>query len=138
MFLIDTNVLSETLRSKPDPRVQRWIDQHWASCGLSTPVLFELRLGAASVRDNVRRDQLQQTIDRTVQRFGPRLYALDRASADAAGDLLGSAARGGRVLERVDSQIAGIAAVYGLTLVTRNTRDFEVTGLDLLNPWQDN
>ena len=136
MFLINTNVLSETFRGTPEPRVRRWIDHHWASSGLAAPVLFELRLGAASVRDSVRRDQLQQAIDRTVQRFGPRVYLFDRASADAAGELLGSAARSGRVLERVDAQIAGVAAVYGLTLVTRNTRDFAVTGLDLIDPWQ--
>jgi len=136
MFLIDTNVLSEALRTAPAPQVQRWLDLNLGSSGLGTPVLFELRLGAAAVRDEGRRNQLQQAIDRTVQRFGSRIYALDRASADAAGELVGLAARGGRALERLDAQIAGIAAVYGLTLVTRNTRDFEITGVDLLNPWQ--
>ncbi len=58
--------------------------------------------------------------------------------SEMAAELVGSCFRAGRVLARMDAQIAGIAAVYGLTIVTRNIGDFADTGLDLHNPWDSN
>jgi len=136
MFLVDTNVLSELVRREPDPRLSRWVDRHSAACGVPSVAVFEIWTGAAILPDGIRRDQLFQAVSRLIDRFGPRVYVLDRRCAEAAGELIGVARRNGGDLERLDAQIAGIAAVYGLTLVTRNTRDFEVTGLDLLNPWR--
>jgi predicted nucleic acid-binding protein len=135
MYLIDTNIVSELLRPNPEPAVTRWLDRHGADSGLPTTAIFELRLGAAQLPEGQRRDQLILAIERIVNRFGPRVYGFDRASAEMAGELVGESARRGRVLARMDAQIAGIAAVYGLTLVTRNVGDFASTGLDLHNPW---
>lgn len=135
MFLIDTNVLSELLRPHPEPRIPRWVDRQAGACGVASVAVFELWRGAALLPDGGRRDQLLQAISRLIDRFGPRVYALDRRCAEAGGELIGIVQRRGRTLERLDAQIAGIAAVYGLTLVTRNTRDFAETGLDLLDPW---
>ena len=135
MYLVDTNVLSELVRQAPEPRLSRWVDRHGAESGVPSTAVFELWSGIAVLPDGRRRDQLFQATSRLIDRFGPRVYALDRRCAEAAGELIGTARRQGRQLERLDAQIAGIAAVYGLTLVTRNIRDFETTGLDLLDPW---
>lgn len=135
MYLVDTNVLSELLQPVPAPALPRWLDRHAASCGVPSIAVFELCTGAAILPEGRRRDQLQQAISRLIDRFGPRVYVFDRRCAEAAAELIGLSRRQGRVLERLDAQIAGIAAVYGLTLVTRNVRDFAETGLDLLDPW---
>jgi predicted nucleic acid-binding protein len=116
--------------------VVAWVDDHGDDCGLSTIALFELRLGVAQLPDGRRRDELTLGIERIVNRLLPRIYAFDRASAEIAGELSGLAARRGRPMARMDTQIAGIAAVYGLTLVTRNVGDFAGAGLDLIDPWQ--
>ena len=135
MYLIDTNVLSELLQPLPSPPVQQWINRHSGASGVPTTVIFELRVGVARLADGRRRDQLGQAIERLVSRFSPRVYSFDRAAAEAGAELIGLAERQGRVLERMDAQIAGIAAVYGLTLVSRNTRDFAGLDLDLVDPW---
>lgn len=137
MYLVDTNFISEFAQHAPNDGVRRWANLHIGDAGISTVAIFELRLGLAQLPDGRRRDELLGTIERAISRFGPRVYAFDRASAEMAGELHGVSARAGRTMSRMDAQIAGIAAVYGLTLVTRNTRDFEATGLDLINPWLD-
>lgn len=135
MFLLDTNVLSELIIRAPDPTVQLWINRHGAVAAVPAVAVFELRVGAVRLPDGTRRDQLGQAIDRIVNRFVPRVYSFDRAAAEAGAELIGLAQRQGRILERRDAQIAGIAAVYGLTLVTRNPRDFAGLDLDLVDPW---
>lgn len=135
MYLIDTNVLSDLATDKASAAVQRWTNLHMADAALPTTTIFELRLGVAQMADGARRDALMLAIERAITRFGPRIYAFDRASAEMAGELIGLMARKGRVLKRIDAQIAGIAAVYGLTIVARNVKDFEDTGIDVVNPW---
>lgn len=137
MFLIDTNVVTDLISLNGNPGVRRWANTNFGSASLPCTVIFELRMGVALLPDGRRRDDLTSAIERMIARFGPRVIALDRAAADLAGELVGVASRQGRVLKAMDAQIAGIAGAYGLTLVTRNVKDFEVLGIDLLNPWGD-
>jgi toxin FitB len=136
MYLVDTNVVSELLQREPDAGVRRWANLHAGDAGLSTVAIFELRLGAMLLPEGRRRDELLGTIERAIARFGPRIYAFDRASAEMASEINGLSTHRGRPMSRMDAQIAGIAAVYGLTLITRNVADFEATGLDVINPWE--
>lgn len=136
MYLVDTNVVSELMRQTTADPVRKWVDRHHAGCALPTPAIFELRAGVAEMPGGRRRDELLGALERIIARFGPRVYALDRAAAEMAGDLSGDARRRGRAMSRIDAQIAGIAALYGLTLVTRNLRDFESLGIDLVDPWE--
>lgn len=135
MYLVDTNIVSELMRQTTADPVRKWVDRHHAGCALPTPAIFELRAGVAEMPGVRRRDELLGALERIIARFGPRVYALDRAAAEMAGDLSGDARRG-RAMSRIDAQIAGIAALYGLTLVTRNLRDFESLGIDLVDPWE--
>lgn len=137
MYLIDTNVLSELMRLQPERRVTAWVDRRGGDCGLSTVAIFEGRVGIAALPAGARRDGLLLSFERIVARFGPRIYALDRASAEMAAEVQAATMRRGRTMTAGDAMIAGMAAVYGLTLVTRNIRDFETTGLDLINPWNE-
>lgn len=137
MYLLDTNVVSELMRDAPDQQVAQWVNRRSGDCGIPTIAIFELRLGLGRLSDGRRRDELIGALERVIARFGPRVYALDRAAAEMGGELSGEAEKRGRALSRMDAQIAGIAAVYGLTLVTRNIKDFEITGVDLINPWSE-
>lgn len=136
MYLVDTNLVSELVQRQPDPRVQRWANHNIGNAGIPTVAIFEIRLGLLQMPEGRRRDDLLGMMERAISRFGPRIYAFDRASAEMAGELHALSSRAGRPMARMDAQIAGIAAVYGLTLVTRNVKDFENTGIDVLNPWE--
>ena len=136
IYLVDTNVLSELMRPEPDRRVTRWVDRHGGECGLPTVVIFELRYGVVRLPAGRRSDELIGALERIVIRFGPRIVAFDRASAEMAADLRAQSQRDGRPMAAMDAQIAGIAGIYGLTLATRNVPDFEGTGIDLVDPWE--
>jgi predicted nucleic acid-binding protein len=140
LFLLDTNVLSEALKPSPDPRVVAWLDEHFPESAVSTVTLFELAAGIALLRRGRRRDTLESTIARMTRRFTDRVYAFDAAAADAAANLLSTARAAGLSLHQLpsklaDLQIAGTAAAYDLTLVTRDAKDFSGLGLKLVDPW---
>lgn len=141
MLLLDTNVLSEALKPSPEPRVIAWLDRYFSESAVSTVTLFELAAGIALLRRGRKRDTLESAVARMTRRFGDRVYAFDVAAAEAAARLLATARASGLGVHQVpaklaDLQIAGTAAAYGLTLATRNTKDFEGLGLDLVDPWQ--
>ncbi len=140
MILLDTNVLSEALRTEPDPVAVRWLDRHFANCAISSIVVFELGAGIALLPMGRRREALQAAVVRTVRRFGPRSFSFDTAAAEAAARLLGDARARGLGLHQLpaklaDLQTAGIASAYGLQLATRYQADFQGIGLELIDPW---
>ena len=135
MIVLDTNVISELMRPRPDPAVLTWLDRRAGDCMLSTIVIFEVRVGICNLPSGRRRDELMGSFERIIARFGPRVIAFDRASAEMAAELAAASESQGRVMSTGDAQIAGSAAVYGLTLVTRNLKDFATCGIDVVNPW---
>ncbi|GLH79440.1 plasmid stability protein StbB [Bradyrhizobium sp. SSBR45G] len=141
MILLDTNVISEALKSAPSGHVVSWLDSNFASSALSSVTIFELGAGLAMLSPGKRKDALDNAITRTVRRFGSRIYAFDAAAAQAAARLLAQARANGLPLHQIpnklaDLQIAGIASAYGLDLATRNVRDFAGLGVKLINPWE--
>ena len=137
IYLIDSNVVSESMRPAPSARVVTWLDRHAGNCAMPTVAIFEVRAGINSMPPGRRRDELMGAFERIVARFGPRVVSFDRPSAEMAAELASVSASGGRTMTTGDVQIAGIAGAYGLTLVTRNVKDFAATGIDLVNPWGD-
>lgn len=140
MILLDTNVLSEALRPEPSAVVVRWLNRHFAESAISAITVFELMAGAATLPRGKRRDTLENAIARTIQRFGPRIYAFDRAAAASAAQLIAAARAKGHPLHRggdklADLQIAGICLAYGLQLATRNVADFKGLGFNVIDPW---
>jgi predicted nucleic acid-binding protein len=141
VFLLDTNVLSEALRPAPDRQVIAWLDRRFAESALSSVVILELRAGVAMLRASKRKEALSGAITRMIRRFGARVYPFDALAAESAAELLSRAKTRGMSLQQIpaklaDSQIAGIASAYGLTLATRNVGDFQGLGLALENPWE--
>jgi len=132
--LLDTNVLSELVRPRPDPRVAAFV-AGVAEPLISTLTLHELVYGAARVADLERRERLMAWVASLHQRFEERLVDVDAGVAEVAGRLRAAASVGGRPTDPVDALIAASALVRGATVATRNVRDFEPFGVDIVDPW---
>ncbi|MGH6896028.1 MAG: type II toxin-antitoxin system VapC family toxin [Geminicoccaceae bacterium] len=138
-FLLDTNVVSELVRARPEQRVLDWVAAHLpADLYLSAITLGELIRGIAKLPTGRRRSTLRHWLDADLRReFEGRILAFDQSTAAVWGDLMGEADRRGRPRAAIDAQIAATARQHDLTLVTRNTADFAGLGVRLLDPWGD-
>jgi toxin FitB len=138
-FLLDTNIVSELIRPKPDARVVSWIDStDEALLFLSVLTLGEIRKGIIKVRDVGRRIPLETWFDSVLSvRFAGRILPIDQSVADRWGRLSGEAAARKEPLPVIDSLLAATALHYDMTLVTRNTKDAARTHVSLFNPWVD-
>jgi predicted nucleic acid-binding protein len=141
MILLDTSVLSEPLRPAANRSVVDWIDRCDEESVISVVTVFELVSGVALLPAGRRRDQLDNIVEQLLRRFTGRIYAFDEMAARAAARLRALARAQGKGAHTLpeklaDLQIAGTAAAYGLSLATRNIRDFEPFGLKLIDPWQ--
>jgi predicted nucleic acid-binding protein len=133
-YLLDTNVLSELRRKTPDAAVLEWFTRRPASTlYLSVLTFGELRKGIEGVPDAKRRMALTDWLETDLPAFfAGRILPVDAQVADRWGRLLSAA---GRPLPAIDSLLAASAALHGLSMVTRNSRDFADLGLDVINPW---
>lgn len=139
-FLLDTNVVSETFRAKPEPVVIGWLERQTpAELFLASQTIGELVRGARKVKERARRDRFEKWIEEDLsQQFDNRILAFDDAAARTWGRLMGDGDRIGRTPSAADAQIAAVAVGRGLILVTRNVKDFEHFDLRVLNPWNEN
>ncbi len=136
-FLLDTNVISELVRDSPDAGVAAWIVRPPPeSLCLSVITLGELVHGVARLAAGARRDRLEQWLRVDLpQQFAGRMLEFGEAQAIAWGQLKAATETQGRPRGAIDLQIAATAHLAELTLVTRNTRDFEDLELSFFNPW---
>ena len=136
-FLIDTNVVSETFRPRPAPQVLHWVRRQMAGdLFLAAMSLGELVRGARRVRDRAQQERLARWINHDLAtQFQGRILPFDREAAVIWGTIMGDGDRTSRPKPMADAQIAAVALRHGLTLVTRNIRDFKDMGVTLVNPW---
>ena len=138
MILLDTNVLSEFMRLRPDAQLVAWLDaqvvEHVWVCAVTRA---EIELGIALMPDGQRKQGLQLAASSMfINEFGGRCLSFDEQSALRYAAIVASRIRLGRPISVEDAQIAAIALVHGLQLATRNERDFElIDGLAVVNPW---
>ncbi|WP_428658792.1 type II toxin-antitoxin system VapC family toxin [Reyranella sp.] len=135
MIFVDTNVLSETLRKAPDPRVLAWLAQHDAELALPTVTIAEVAFGIQKILPDQRAKRLQKGLSDWRHRFADRIFGLTEEAALAYGEIMAAASRRGTGMSAPDGMIAAITRVTGGRLATRNLRDFQSTGLDLVSPW---
>jgi predicted nucleic acid-binding protein len=133
-YLLDTNVISETRKTRADPGVLAFLTAaDTARLFLSVLTLGELRKGVAARRqaDPAAADRLGMWVDRIETTYADRVLPVDMSVARLWGEM-----SAGRSLPVIDTLIAATAMAHALTLVTRNTQDVELTGVPLINPWQ--
>ena len=122
-FLLDTNVVSEPFRLSPDETLLARLREHDGEAAICAPIWHELRFGCARLPSSGRRRALEQYLAEVVQVAYP-ILPYDEAAAAWHAEERARLEDAGRTMPFVDGQIAGVAAVRGLTLVTRNTDDF--------------
>ncbi|UVC10333.1 type II toxin-antitoxin system VapC family toxin [Rhizobium sp. TH2] len=137
MIFVDTNVISETMTRTPEAKVLSWLTRHDAELALSTVVIAEIAFGIQRIRPEQRADRLEQRLLGWRQRFANRIFGLTEDAAVAYGEIMSVAERQGRRMSVQDGMIAAIALVNRGKLATRNVRDFETTGLELISPWDN-
>ncbi len=133
-FLIDTNVISELTKPKPDQNVIKFMDG-LSEVWISTLTLHELDYGILRLPDGRRKTQLKDIIEQIIHSYGDCILPINRSEALSAAQLRVYASQSGRILDLADSLIAGTAKEQKLTIATRNVSDFTGLKLQLVNPW---
>ena len=138
MIVLDTNVVSEPLRKKPDANVVAWLDAQVAeTLHLSTVTVAELRFGVARLPKGKRRDRLHDDLEnRILPAFAGRVLPFDLAASATYAKLRAEGEVRGEQIAFADSYIAAIAIAHRFAIATRDTRPFETAGLRVINPWQ--
>lgn len=136
-FLLDTNIPSELMRPRPEPRVKGWVAaQDISALFLSVVSIGELETGFTTMQDAARRTRLEALLERHLALLFPgRVLPVTQAIAARWGRLDGMRQLSGRPLSAPDGMIAATALEHGLTLVTRNVKDFAGVGVTIFNPW---
>lgn len=136
MIVLDTNVLSATMRQTPDPPVVAWLDRQPRTSIWTTSVsVFEVRFGLQILPAGKRRTLLFQAFEAMLEILGHRVAFFDDAAAQQAGDLMAARHRNGRPADLRDTIIAGIVLAHHATLATRNTAQFADIAAPVVNPW---
>ena len=137
MILLDTNIFSEGMRASPEPRVIAWLnDQDTRSVHVSSVTVGEICYGLAVMPAGRRRRFLESRFETVLQEgFAHRVLSLDEAAARLYGGIMSGRRSAGRPISVPDGQIAAIARANSCALATRNIRDFEDCGIDLINPF---
>ena len=135
-YLLDTNVISEIARTRPDNNVIKWFQSvPDDSLHLSVLTLGEIRKGVEKIKENERKEKLRLWLEHDLLVwFANRILPINEQVADKWGRLQNHA---GRPIPAIDSLIAATALHYDLRLVTRNGQDFQHPGLEIINPWDN-
>jgi toxin FitB len=136
--ILDTNVLSALMRTKPDVAVVSWLDRQPADAIWITSVtLLEARFGLALLPKGKRRLGLERAFEQVVEEdLANRVLDFDSVAAAAAARLAAERRRAGRIVDLRDTLIAGIAQARRATIATRNTKHFEGLDVAVVDPWR--
>lgn len=137
MILIDTNVISEPLRTKPEPQVIDWLDrQALETLYLSAITVAELRFGVMRLPQGKRREFLNEQLEtRVLASFAGRILPFDLSATLTYAELMVNAQKMGRAIGQADGCIAAVAAANGMSIATRDTAPFVAAGLSVIDPW---
>lgn len=134
-WLLDTNVICEPGKRRPNPKVVQWLDSlDESACALSVITLGEIDKGIHALSPGPKRRQHESALSMLRHRFAGRILPVDERVAIKWGELMGDAERAGHPLPALDNLLAATAAVHGLTLATRDTGDV-APGVRVFNPF---
>jgi toxin FitB len=137
MILVDTDVVSESQHPSGNARVRARVEERRNDIHISAVVLGEILYGVAKLEPGPRRTRLQEFYAGLRLTFASRILPVEIPVTETWARLRANCWASGRVLPMPDGLIAATALVHDLTLWTRNTRDFDGTGVRLFNPWAD-
>jgi toxin FitB len=137
-FLLDTNVLSEGAKPRPDPRLLAWLNEAPPlDLAISVLTIGEIQKGVSLLPEGARRDRLEGWLATELPRqFHGRVLPVDHSVAIEWGRLSAEARRAGRELPVIDGLLLATAAAHGLVFVTRNESDCAGRGVAVHNPWR--
>jgi predicted nucleic acid-binding protein len=137
MIVLDTNVLSEALRPVPEPTVLNWLaNQPRASLFITTVTRGEILCGIRLLADGKRRRGLWDAARKIFDEdFADHVLSFDSDAADTYADIAASRRIAGKPISQFDAMIVAMARSRGAGLATRNVKDFEDCGIDVVNPW---
>lgn len=133
-MLLDTNVVSELVRPKPEPRVLAFVRSQTDPL-ISALTIHEIVFGAERASDPTRRAKLIAWVAAIRNRFAGRIVDIDANVAEQAGRVRATAAAQGANTDPIDALIAACAIARDATVATRNVRDFAPLGVSLVDPW---
>ena len=139
MIVVDTNVISELMRPAPDATVVNWVRMHSQRELYTTSVtLAEIRYGIERLDAGRRKELLTSTADEIFATFDEYVLPLDRAAAVQYAAIVSARDRSGSPIDGFDAQIAAICCAHKATLATRSVKNFTGTGIEIIDPWQQN
>jgi predicted nucleic acid-binding protein len=138
-YVLDTNVVSETLKASPDPVCDAWLERNIEQCCITTITLAEFRYGVERLAEGKRKRDLDRKLDFLWQEFGERIFDFDSAAAAEFGRYVAEfeSSRGQQAVasgDVRDFQIAAIARAHGWPVATRNIRHY--SGIRCVDPFQ--
>jgi predicted nucleic acid-binding protein len=138
MIVLDTNVLSETLRVRPADPVARWLREQPSQALFTTSVCeAEMLYGLALLAKGKRRSTLETMVQAIfAESFAGRILPFDSAAAKAFAEIAADRRAAGRPISQFDAEIAAIVRSRGAALATRDLGDFAGCGIELINPWR--
>jgi predicted nucleic acid-binding protein len=138
MIVLDTNLISEVMRPRPETRVLSWLDRQPMSSIWTTAVsVFEIRCGLSMMATGQKRSALTTRFEQWLAGVvGSRILSFDEIAAEHAAEVTAERKARGRPGEARDTMIAGIVLANHATLATRNVKHFEDIGKWVVNPWE--
>lgn len=136
--LLDTCVLSELYKPRPLPSVSQAVEQlPDENLYISVITLGEISKGIALLPDSRRKRDLSTWLSIIESSYDERILPIDAETASIWGEITAAAQKNGLIVSMADGLIAATALRHGLHLMTRNVKDFQPTGVLLINPWDD-
>jgi predicted nucleic acid-binding protein len=132
-YLVDANILSEVTKPAPHPAVVDWLRHHERELAVDPVILGEIRFGIHLLPAGQRRKRLEKWFAEGVEKI--HCLPVDAATGLRWAKLLADLRHAGEAMPVKDSLIAATALVHGLTVVTRNLRDFRTAGVKVLDPF---
>jgi toxin FitB len=137
VIILDTNVISEPVRSNPSANVLAWLNREdHKGLFLTAISLAEILSGFALMPKGKRRNDLSSGMQSVIEKYlGSRILPFDASAARAYAELIEAAKISGRLLSEADAQIAAIVRAQRCVIATRDTAPFLAAGVEVINPW---
>jgi predicted nucleic acid-binding protein len=136
MIVVDTSVVSELMRPSPSAVVVGWVRRNERELYTTSITLAEIHYGIERLADGRRKQLLRSTAEEAFLEFEERVLAFDAEAAVAYATIVSGRYHAGLPIDGFDAQIASICSVHRAELATRNVKDFQDTGIDVIDPWQ--